>query len=77
MSAALALVSRGLSMRGARDAVDTMIEQGEITVTLPTIEDRCALAGELAECGIAGDVRLQKVQSRRRQKHLRLSEKSS
>ncbi len=53
-----------------------MIEQGEITVTLPTIEDRYALAGELAECGIAGDVHLQKAQSRR-QIHLRLSEESS
>lgn len=76
VSAALALVSRGLSMCRARDAVDTMIEQGEITVTLPTIEDRYALAGELAECGIAGDVHLQKAQSRR-QIHLRLSEESS
>lgn len=64
VSAALALVSRGLSMREARDAVDTMVEQGEVTVTLPTIEDRDALAGELTECGIAGDVHLHPVQSR-------------
>lgn len=63
-------------MREARDAVNTMIEQGEITVTLPTIEDTYALTGELAECGVAGNVSLQQVQSRR-QIHWRLSEESS
>jgi len=75
VSAALALVSRGLSMREARDAVDTMVERGEVTVTLPTIEDRDALSGELTKCGIAGDVHLQSVQSRR-QTRQRLSEES-
>lgn len=64
VSAALALVSRGFSMREARDAVGVMIEQGEVTVTLPAVEDRHTLAVELAECGIAGDVYLQPVQNR-------------
>lgn len=64
VSAALALVSRGLMMREARDAVDTMVEQGETTVSLPTIEDRHTLAGELTECGIAGEIHLQSTQGR-------------
>ena len=71
VSAALALVSRGLSMREARDAVNTMVERGGVTVTLPTIEDKQVLAGELAQCGVAGDVHPRPVQSRR-QIHQRL-----
>ena len=75
VSAALALVSRGLSMREARDVVNTMVERGGVTVRLPTIEDRRALASELAQCGIAGDVYPQPVQSRR-QIHQRLPDES-
>lgn len=58
MSAALALVKRGLSMREARDAIDLVIEQGEVTVTLPTVEDVHSLSVDLAACGILGDIRL-------------------
>jgi len=75
VSAALALVSRGLSMREARDTMDIMVERGEVTVKLPTIEDGHALASELAECGIVGNVHLQPVQSRQ-QTYLRLPEES-
>lgn len=75
VSAALALVARGLSMREARDAVGTMVERGEVIVTLPTIEDRHALADELTECGVAGDIHLQPVQGLP-QIHLSLPEES-
>ncbi|PHK92950.1 hypothetical protein CR162_21195 [Pseudoroseomonas rhizosphaerae] len=61
VTAALALVKRGLSMREARDAVDQMVEQGEATVALPMIEDTHSLAVDLAASGIVGEIWLEKV----------------
>ena len=62
---ALALASRGLSMREARDAVDAMLERGEVVVDLPTVEDRWTLESELRENGASAIIEMQEREALR------------
>jgi putative transcriptional regulator len=48
-----ALARRGMTMLGAKRAIETMIETGQTTVETPSVEDLAALVGELTEAGLA------------------------
>jgi putative transcriptional regulator len=50
---ALALAERGLPLLRAKRAMEELVDKGSVFVDLPTVENRSALASELAEAGIA------------------------
>ncbi|GAA0583953.1 helix-turn-helix domain-containing protein [Caenispirillum bisanense] len=50
--AAEALVARHLPLRQAHRAMTLLLERGRAVVELPMVEDRAALAADLAACGI-------------------------
>jgi len=46
------LVRRGLTLLRAKRAVETMIDRGFVTIRLPTVESKRALANDLAAAGV-------------------------
>lgn len=52
VTAALSLVRRGLSMLQAKRAVERLIEEGEVTIKVPRVEDRERLARDLFGAGV-------------------------
>lgn len=70
VTAALSLVRRGLSMLQAKRAMEQLIEEGEVTLKVPRIEDREQLARELVQAGIVtlaiglGDVDVKELRER-------------
>lgn len=52
VAATMALAKRGLSLLRAKRTVESLLEQEEIAVCLPTVEDVRALARELRSAGV-------------------------
>lgn len=52
VAAALSLVRRGLSMLQAKRAMERLIEEGEVTIKVPRVEDRELLARDLVGAGV-------------------------
>ena len=75
IEAALALTRRGATMLRAKRAMEELLASGRTFVDLPIVEDRAALAGELARAGIAAAPveRPQVVDVRRLRERLRLT----
>ena len=48
----MALARRGMTLLRAKRAVEAMLDDGEITVGVPTVEDYATLAGELRKAGV-------------------------
>ena len=53
VDAVLALARRGMTMLAAKRAVEGLLAEGRVFAELPIIEDRRALAADLATAGIA------------------------
>jgi putative transcriptional regulator len=52
IDATMALARRGMTMLRAKRAVEAMLDEGEVAVAVPTVEDRGALARELRKAGV-------------------------
>jgi putative transcriptional regulator len=52
IDATMALARRGMTMLRAKRAIEAMLDDGEVAVEVPTVEDRDALAAELRKVGI-------------------------
>jgi putative transcriptional regulator len=48
----MALARRGMTLLRAKRAIEAMLNDGEVAVEVPTVEDRFALAAELRKAGI-------------------------
>lgn len=48
----MALARRGLTMLRAKRAIEAMLDDGEVAVTAPTVEDFDALARDLGKAGV-------------------------
>ena len=55
IDATKALARRGMSMSDAKQAIEVMLDNGEVAVEVPTVEDLGVLADELRLAGV--DVR--------------------
>jgi|GEM_PF-3362859 len=53
VTAAQALVARGVALMAAKRAMDTLLAEGETVVQAPTVESVSVLASELEKAGIA------------------------
>jgi putative transcriptional regulator len=51
--AVLALAKRGLSLLTAKQAIEAMIDEGEVIVELPTVESSVDLAADLKRSGVS------------------------
>jgi hypothetical protein len=51
-----ALVRRGMDLLSARRAIEALLQNAEVVVNLPMVEDLKALADELAEAGITAEL---------------------
>jgi putative transcriptional regulator len=52
VDATMALTRRGMTMLRAKRAVEAMLEDGEVVLEVPTVEDVAVLAKELRKAGI-------------------------
>ena len=52
IDATMALARRGMTMLRAKRAVEAMLEDGEVVVEVPMVEDLSALATELRKAGV-------------------------
>jgi Helix-turn-helix domain len=57
ITAAHVLARRGVSLLRATRAIETMIAEGKVILSLPAVEDRTALVGELLAAGVYAKVR--------------------
>ena len=48
----MALARRGMTMLRAKRAVEAMLDDGEVAIGVPTVENVSVLAGELREAGL-------------------------
>jgi putative transcriptional regulator len=53
IDAAMALARRGMTLLRAKRAIEAMLDDGEVAVEVPTVEDFDALARELSKAGVA------------------------
>jgi hypothetical protein len=53
-----ALVRRGMDLLLAKRAIEALLQNAEVVVKLPMVEDLKALAAELAEAGITAELAL-------------------
>jgi putative transcriptional regulator len=52
IDATMALARRGMTMLRAKRAIEAMLEDGEVAVEVPTVEELSTLARDLANAGI-------------------------
>jgi putative transcriptional regulator len=55
IDATMALAKRGMTLWQAKRAIEALLDEGEVAVTLPKVEHRATLAHDLRKAGVDGN----------------------